>query len=159
MADIKQKFGSANQAMTITIASLTNGSAREGTAIDNTTDLFFDVKVTVKVKSGASGTSTSGSVNVYAYATVDGGSNYTSGCTGSDAAYSGRLNNLLYLGSIDVVANATTYSATFNLSRAFGYGGIPAKWGIVIENQSGGTLDATGGNHSAIYQGVYAQAA
>lgn len=158
MADIKQKYGTSNQALTITLASLASAAMRECTAVDNTTDLFMDVKVAVKVKTGASGVSSTGSINIYAYASVDGGTSYTSSATGSDAVYSGRQSNLIYLGSLDAVNNAVTYSGTFSLSRVFGYGGIPAKWGIIIENLSGAALDATGGNHSVTYQGVLAQA-
>jgi hypothetical protein len=159
VGDIKQKFGTGNQAITCTVASLGSTSSRESTVVDNTTDLFMDVIVTAKLKSNAAGTSSTGFVNVYAYATADGGTTYTSGATGSDAAYSGEKTNLAFLGAITMNANGTTFTGTFNLARAFGYGGIPAKWGLVIENQSGAALDSTGGNHSLHYQGILAQSA
>ena len=158
MSDIKQKFGTSNQTVTVTVASLANGSARASTAVDNTTNLFFDALVSVKVKSGAASTSATGAVNVYAYGTVDGGTTYTEAATGSDAALTlTSPTNLRLVGVINVVANATTYQAgPFSIASAFG-GALPALWGVVIENRSGGTLDATGGNHSVVYQGVYAQ--
>ena len=159
MATINQLFGTNNQTITLTIASLTNTSARESTAIDNTSNLFMDVKVAVKVKTNAAGTAATGAVNIFAYATADNGTTYSGGATGTDAAYTNNKDALIFLGSLPTIANATTYVAMFSLSRAFGYGGIPAKWGIVIDNQSGATLDSTGGNHSAVYQGINATVA
>lgn len=155
MADVTQKYGTANQALTLTIASLGSTSGRESTAVDNSTSLFMDVKLALKIRTNAAGTSSTGRVDVYAYASVD-GSTYSGGATGTDAAYSGNLDQLIYLGSVPAVANSTTYAGLFSMSKAFGYGGIPTKWGIVISNQSGAALDSTGGNHSAVYQGVYA---
>lgn len=156
MADIKQKFGTSGVAMTITLASLANAASRESTVADNTSDLFMDVKLTVQVKTNAAGTSATGSVNVFAYASADNGATYSGGATGANAAYTNNKDALIYLGALPTVANATTYIAMFNLSRAFGYGGIPGKWGIVVDNQSGAALDATG-PHAVLYQGVLAQ--
>jgi hypothetical protein len=160
MADIKEKFGSNGQAITITVASLTNTSARASTVIDNSTTLFLDALVFLKLKSGASSTTPTGTIRVYAYATVDGGTLYTEGASGSDAALTlVSPTNLVLLGVINMVANATTYyGGPFSVAQAFG-GVLPEKWGIVIENQSGGTLDSTGANHLAEYEGVYANAA
>ncbi len=157
MADLKQKFGSSNQALTITVASLTNSSLRQSAVVDNSSNLFFDAIVSVKLKTNSSGTSSIGYCNVYAYATADGGTTYTGGASGSDAAYTADSTNLVLLGIVTMTANSTTYTGTFNLSRAFGYGGIPEKWGIVIENGTGATLDSTGGNPAILYQGIYAQ--
>ena len=42
MADFKAKYGSSNQTITVTLASLANGSLRESTAIDNSSNLFLD---------------------------------------------------------------------------------------------------------------------
>lgn len=159
MATINQLFGTSNQALTLTIASLSNGSARESTVVDNTSNLFMDVKLAVKVKTNAAGTAATGAVNIFVYATADGGTTYSGGATGSDAAYTNNKDALIFLGSLPTVANATTYVSMFSLSRAFGYGGIPAKWGIVIDNQSGAALDSTAGNHSAVYQGINATVA
>lgn len=156
-ANLLQAYGTSNQALTITLASLASTGVREGTAIDNTSNLFLDVSVYVKIKTNAAGTAATGAVNVFTYASVDGGTSYSGGATGSDAAYTGSRDQLIFLGSLPAVANATTYSAIFKLSRGYGYGGIPAKWGIVIENLSGAALDSTGGNHAVLYQGVYAQ--
>lgn len=157
MATINQLYGTTNQSITCTITSLGSGSARESTAVVNTANLFMDVKVQVKVKTNAAGTSATGAVNVFAYATGDDGTTYSGGATGTDAAYTANKDQLIFLGSIPAVANATTYVGLFSLSRAFGYGGIPAKWGIVVDNQSGAALDAAVG--AAVYQGISATVA
>lgn len=157
MADIKQKFGTSAQALTITIASLANASLRQSTYVDNATNLFLNALLTVSIRTNASGTSSTGYVNVYAYGTADGGTLYNGGASGSDAAYSAEKTNLKYLGTISAVANGTTYNGTFDVAGAFG-GALPERWGIVLENLTGAALDSTGGNHSVKYQGVYGQA-
>ena len=158
MADIKAKLGTTNQAITVTLASLANAAMRQSAAIDNTTNLFLNALLTLKLKSGASGVSSTGFVAVWAYATTDDGTTYSGGAGAADAAYTGDKTNLKYLGRIDMTANATSYTGVFDIASAFG-GVVPAKWGIVIENQSGAALDATEGNHTKTYQGHYAQSA
>jgi len=156
--DILQKYGTTDQTITLTIASLASTNSRESTVIDNTTNLFSDALVVLKIKTNAAGTSSSGVVYVYAYGTVDNGTTYTDTATGSDAGITQTSpTNLKLIGIINCVANATTYKGgPFSVAQAFG-GVLPAKWGIVIENQTAAALDATGGNHSARYQGVYGQ--
>jgi hypothetical protein len=158
MSDIKQKLGTTNQALTLTIASLANNGQRESTVVDNTSDKFLNALVQLKIKSGAASTSATGYVEVYAYGTTDDGTTYGDNATGTDAGITlTDPPNLRPIGRVNVVANATTYKSNpMSVAAAFG-GVLPAKWGIVIVNKTGGTLDATGGNHSAIYQGVKAE--
>lgn len=159
MANITQAYGTSNQTLTITIASLANGSSRQSTIVDNTVNLFSDALVFLKIRTGASGTSATGVVSVYAFGTVDNGTTYSENAGATDAAITLTANpNVRLIGILNVAANATTYySPVFSVASAFG-GVMPAKWGIIINNGTGGTLDATGGNHAAIYQGVYALA-
>lgn len=154
--DIKQKFGSSNQAITCTINSLSNTSARESTAVDNSSNVFEDALVQVIIASASSSTSSTGYVNIYAYGTADGGTTYSANATGSDAdATLTSPPNARLIGRISVVANSTTYeSHPMSVAAAFG-GRLPEKWGIIVENQSGATLSASG--NSAFYQGVYSQ--
>lgn len=158
MSDIKTKYGSHSQALTITIASLANNAARESTVVDNGTNLFLDALVSLKIKTGAGTPGAGPVVNVYAYGTVNDGTDYSDGATGSDAAITlTSPPNVRLIGVINTPAASTTYKGgPFSVAAAFG-GVLPAKWGIIIENKEGQTLDATGGNHSATYQGVLAQ--
>lgn len=139
--------------LTITLASLSNGSARESTAIDNTSNLYDDALVAGFIKAGGSGTSATGYLNIFAYASVDGGTTYTDACTGSDAAHTDNL-NLVFLCKVVMDANGETVKfGPLSIAQAFG-GSLPPKWGIVVTNGSGGTLDSTGGNHEIHYVGV-----
>jgi hypothetical protein len=157
MSVIKAQYGTNNQAVTITLASLASTAAQSSTSVDNTTNLFLDVAITVKFKTAAASVSATGFVNVFVYGTADGGTTWSGGVSGTDAAYTGNKDSTIFLGSIPAIANATTYVGLFKLSRAFGFGGIPSNWGIIIDNESGAAFDATAGNHAVIYQGQLEQ--
>jgi hypothetical protein len=158
MSTIKTAYGSSNQAITCTFTSLANGGQRGSASIDNSSNLFLDALVFVKVKSASSATASTGTVNVYAYGTADGGTTYSDGVAGTDTGASlTSPPNLRLIGVINVVANSTTYEGgPFSVRAAFG-GVLPDHWGIVIENKSGATLDASVG--SAWYQGINATVA
>ncbi|TAK97789.1 MAG: hypothetical protein EPO08_20715 [Rhodospirillaceae bacterium] len=156
MANIKTAYGTNGQAITCTLASLTNSSVRAGTAIDNTSNLYQDALVQIKVKTGGSGASAQGVVNIYAYATADGGTTYPEANGGSDGGVTLVVpTNLRLIGTLNAVANSITYSSE-PMSVALAFGGVlPSNWGIVIENKTGTTLDSTESNHLKVYQGVY----
>lgn len=148
----KPSYGTSNQSVTITLASLANGSARQSTVLDNTSNLYLDALVTVKIKTGASGNTAAGTVEVYAIATTDGGTTYTDGGGATDAAIT--PNAAAFLGSFPATANATTYIGG-PMSVAAGFGGVlPNKWAIVVKNNTPSTFDTTGGNFAVQYQGV-----
>lgn len=152
--DILTKYGTSGQALTISMASVTANNGRESTAVDNSSNKWVDALLVVKIRTGASGTSTTGQVNIYAYGSVDGGSTYSGNATGSDAALTPT--NMVQIGSIAVAANATDYkSAVLSVAAAFN-GVLPERWGIAILNLAGSTLDSTSGNFSATWQGVAA---
>ncbi len=155
MADIKQKYGTSGQALTITLASLTNTSLRQSAYVDNATTLFFNAIVTASITLNSSGVSSTGIINIYAYASSDGGTLYTSGASGSDAAYTAEKLNLVLVASLDANTNSEVVSTTFDIASAFG-GVMPERWGVVVENATGAALGASG--HSVKYQGVYGQA-
>lgn len=153
--NILNGYGANGQAITCTLASLASGSQRQSAAVDNSSNLFPDALVAVDVKTNAAGTSATGFVDVYAAGTVDGGTTYSGGAGGTDAAYTGKLTALARLGRIDATANATTYlGGPWSVAAAFG-GSLPQKWSIVVDNETGAALDATEANHTKQYQGVY----
>ena len=153
---IKGLYGTNNQSITCTITSLATNTMRQSTAVDNTTNLFLDVLVQAKVKTGASGTTANGYIAVYVYGTADGGTDYTDGATGTDGSFSAtNPQNIKLIGIVNAIANATTYvGGPFSVAAAFG-GVLPDHWGVIIENQTGGTLDASVG--SVWYQGYQNQ--
>ena len=155
MSDIKSKYGSSNQSITITLTSLGSNSAVESNVIDNSSDLFLNVLVAVKVKTNATSTSSTGYVNVYAYGTADNGTTYNGGATGTAGAITlPSVPNVRLIGVLNTVADATTYVGLFDVASAFG-GQMPQKWGIIVDNRSGNTLDGSIG--SAWYQGIQNQ--
>jgi len=155
-ADIKQKFGTATT-ITVTLASLADAAKRESTVVDNTSDLFLDAHVQIKVKSGAS-VSGDKAVYVYAYASLDSSSpGYSGEATGSDAAYTGTLTNAKMIGIVSCPAATTSYiSDLMSIAAAFG-GSVPTKWGIIVENKTGAALDSTEANHVKKYIGILVQ--
>lgn len=141
MANIRQAYETTDT-LTITIASLANGSGRASTAIDNTSLLDITADVGIKIKTNAAGTSSTGYVSVYLIRSYD-GTTYDDVFGGTDGAYTPV--NALFLGTIAATANATTYVKTFDLAE---YGlTLPKKFAIGIVNSTGAALDSTAGNH------------
>lgn len=139
MADFKQKLANS-QAVTITLASLANGAGRGSTAVDNSVALAPRADIKIKIKTGASGTSATGFLDVYLIKSED-GTNYDDGFGGTDAAFTPV--NATKIGRITAVANATTYQEVFNTDQS---GTLPRKFSIGVFNSCGGQLDGTAGN-------------
>lgn len=157
MADLKQAFA-ASTAITITLASLAAGSARESAFVDNASNLFLDVLVYLQVGLQTGTPTGDKCVYVYVYGSED-GTNYTDNATGANAAITLRSpTNLRPLGVIATPdAGGLTYkSSPMSVAAAFG-GVIPRRWGIVVLNSSGVALSATEGDHAKSYTGVYYQ--
>lgn len=155
-ADIKQAFGTST-AMTCTLASLTEGSARECTAVDNTTDKFLDALVHFNIKLQTGTPASDKAINIYVYGSED-GTDYTDNATGSDAAITLRSpTNLRLIAIIHTPdSGGLTYkSHPINIAAAFG-GPMPRKWGIVIENKTNITFSATEGDHTKEFSGIFA---
>jgi hypothetical protein len=155
---IKTQYGSNGQAITVTLASLGSGSARESTPIDNRTDLFLDALVFLQLKTGSGSIGADPFAYIYAAGTVDDGTTWPDTLAGTDAAVSlNTIHQIRLLGNVFLGAASTTFKAgPFSVASVFG-GVLPAKWSIVVENRCGVTLDATEGNHKKLYQGIYNQ--
>lgn len=158
MAATLKELLTNNQTVTITLSSLTTGSARQGTVIDNTTNLDLDASLTLKYKTGAAGTSATGYVEVRACGSSDGGTSFTESAGASDAAITlTSPPNAPLVGVFNAVANATTYiGGPFSVAAAFG-GNLPGKWAPVCVNQAGGTSDTTAGNFVMTFERVQGQ--
>ena len=162
MADVKTAYGASGQALTITLASLADSSTagRESTAVSNTSDLWLDVLISARIKTANSGSIVAPSAAfLYAYGSVDGGSEYPDAVTGTDAAITlNNPTNLKLLGAVYAAAINTTYKGgPWSLAALYG-GRMPEKWGIVLVNDTGTALSATAGDHAVEWQGVYATA-
>ncbi len=156
-AHIKPTYGTNNQSITITLASLASSAtaARASTYVDNTTDLFEDALFFIKYQTVASASAT-GYLNVYGYATVDSGTTYSAGATGSDAALTIRNpTELVLLVSLPASTSSAQYNAgPFSFCRLYGIDRLPERWGFVVTNVSGQALSATAGNNKIFWQGV-----
>lgn len=154
MGSLNEQFGSSGASITITLNSLANGNARASTAVDNSTNAYIDALVQATILSNASGVSATGHVDFYAVATVDGGTSYGEGATGTDAAITLTVPpNATPIGSLNVVANATTYiSNPMSVAAAFG-GVLPAKFVVIAVNNTGATLGST--TNVVKYQGIF----
>ncbi len=140
MSNIKTSLGTQAD-LTITLASLANGSGRGSTAVDNTANLYISSDIRVQIKTNAAGTSATGYCSVYLIRSED-GTTYDDSFAGTDGAYTPV--NALLLGTINTVANATTYNKVFDTAE-MGLT-LPAKWCVGVVNSSGAALDSTGGN-------------
>jgi len=156
MANIAAAYGPNNQTVTITLASLAAGAARQSTviAVSGLSPIPLDILMTFKLKSGA--TNTGFYCTVYAFGTTDGGTTYTDNAGASDAAITLPTSpNSRVVGIINMPAASTSYVAgPFSFAAAFG-GSMPASLGSIVQNNTGGTLDSTAGNFLVTYQAVY----
>ncbi|OHB67543.1 MAG: hypothetical protein A2Y77_12585 [Planctomycetes bacterium RBG_13_62_9] len=156
MADIKAKYGSSNQAITITINGLANDAKRESTAVDNSVSCFTEALVQVKIATNATADSTGDkSVHIYAYGTADDGTTCSGNAAGSDAAFGTdpqQIDNCRLIGIIYAPTQNKIYeSDLMGIASAFG-GQVPQRWGIVVHNKTGQTLKDSDG--CAFYQGL-----
>lgn len=142
----------AKATVTVTLTSLANGSARESTVIDNTTNRWLDAMLRVKTTGQASGTSL---LDIYVYAALGDAATYTDAATGSDAAFTAaNRRNSVYYGSVQM--NANTSSVTWvggSIASCFG-GILPEEFGFIFINSSGAALSTTGADHVVEIQGI-----
>jgi len=149
MADYSIKYASL-AAISCTLTSLADGNSRESAVIDNTSNVYVDVQIRLKLNGQSGGT---GLVHVWLYAAI-GDTVYTDGATGSDAAFTtaNRL-NAVALGSVRMNAANSVTKVFTGIAAKFG-GVMPEHWGIIVENQSGAALSATAGDFDLDYQGL-----
>lgn len=160
MATVSVNPYPAAASVTITLTSLTNGSWRQSAAVDNTSNLYIDAHLGGSIQTGTSPTA-NGTIDIYAYGSYD-GTNYTAGASGSDAAYTADGEENLFFHLLSIVVDATSDQdyvfGPVSVASVFG-GVLPRAWGIVVENNTGATLNATGTNNEVQFTGIkYASA-
>jgi hypothetical protein len=150
-------YSATNTAMTITLANLSNAAARSSVYVDNSTTLYFDATVRVKI-GNATVTGTDNAVYVYGYGGQD-TTCFGGWSSGTDAAVLTTPTNMSLLGVISYVnppftsTNLCLYIGS--VAQAFG-GNLPKYWGVVVDNRTGASLVNTATNHSISYSGIYA---
>jgi len=169
MAAIKEAL-SGTTVVTCTIAAaITNYAARESTQVNNTSNLYLDANLIVKIQNG--GTAATG--DSWILLSGGDGTNFTTPATGTDAAIvvpqidklggeqTGQVHagtNLIVLGKMNMTGLAITTSATAmfgSIAQAFG-GNLLPLWGPVVVNASGNAYGTTTANSLIWYDGVSA---
>lgn len=159
-ANVKLAFGTEAQAITCTMASLASSATagREGTAIDNTSNLYLDALVMLVVALQAGTPANDKAVYVYGAGTVDAATpQWPDAFTGTDAAITfNSPANARLLGTVYAPTSAGTFKGgPWSMASLHG-GTLPEKWSIAVQNYTGIALHATEGNHKKLFQGVYA---
>ena len=128
MADFRQAFGT-EQTITITgLSTLANAGTATSDAIDNTTNLYDEIVIEIKVGGTAAATAW---CDARIVASIDGGTDYSVWTT-----------PYLILPAIDMSVDNPVYHARFI---------PPARWKLMVKNNTGAVLDVG----AASYQGVY----
>lgn len=137
--------------LTCSLNSLASSATagRESNSRDNSSDLYDDVLVQVKVKCGTGASANDQMVYVYVAASYDGGTTWPDTVTGSDSAITLKSPTLLRLLGVIPVLNGTITGLTYisepmSVAAAFG-GSMPPKWSMVIRNYTGQALDSSAG--------------
>lgn len=154
MSVVTPLYGSGNQPIGITLTGLGNNVQWQSNLIDNSTSLFLDCFVVLELQT--TNVSTAGAVNVYAYASANGGSTFTDNLSGSNgSALLTSTPNTRILGVVNAQVASTIYvGGPFSVAGVFN-GVLPQQWGIVVENKLGAQVSSTLG--SAWFQGMNQQ--
>lgn len=154
MAEVLEKFSSATS-LTLTSANLAS-SATAGwmsAVVDNSTNLYLDALVSIELAAVNTAPANHKRIYLFAYGLVDtAGSAYTS--TGA-ATPSGSVGTITFpdITTLEIVApllgavpypviNVANNGGPFSVARCFG-GTLPSKWGVLMLNYSGMTLNVT----------------
>lgn len=117
--------------VTIVLDSLGDGSSVASSAIDNSVNAYISANIQFKIKTGT-GTSAVGTVTVYILRSADGGTTYDDLNSNSEI-----------LGVFNANVDATTYVFSVDTNIV---GSLPDFWKAALANNSGATLDSTGGS-------------
>ena len=130
-----------NQSVTITLASLANGSFATSNAIDNSVDKFISANIQIKIKTGTGipAFPNRPTIAVFLIRSADGGTTY------DDTNDNSQLIDVFQMKN-----DSTTYVVTADTG---GVGQLPDFWKIAIKNKTGVAFDATPANLSVIFTG------
>jgi hypothetical protein len=162
MATTKTQYDTVAN-ITITLASITTGSARESASQDNSSNQYLDALVALTIKLATGGTiGADKKIYVYAAGSIDGGTVWPDNVTGSDAAITLlsptelKLIGVIEAGAYVSPGTITFKSEPFSVAQAFG-GILPQRWSIIVLNSTNITFDATEGSFTKKLQGIWAQ--
>lgn len=140
MATVKQVVGSRTSLTTSALNSLASATFVSAGTITHNTNQPLDVLVEVTATPGT--VSGNKQLLVYAKASLDGSNQTTGPETGTTVT---DEPNLYYVGTLPLNTNSTTQTKVFSLAAAYG-GLLPYASEIVVRNDSGAALNASGGS-------------
>jgi len=154
MANLKIQYETA-QNISITLAGLAATAARGSAYIDNSTDLYLDASVQLSIKLATGTPAADKAVFIWFYGSND-GTRFTDNSLGTNASVTLRVptnfRGPFIISTPD--AGGLVYTAVIASVANFFGGVLPSRWGIIVENKTGITLDATEANHSKSYRGI-----
>ena len=140
MATVKQVVGSRTSLTTSALDSLASATFVSAGTITHNTNQPLDVLVEVTATPGT--VSGNKQLVVYAKASLDGTNQTTGPETGTTVT---DEPNLYFVGALPLNTNSTTQTKVFSLAAAYG-GLLPYASEIVLRNDSGAALNASGGS-------------
>ena len=140
MATVKQIVGSRTSLTTSALNSLASATFVSAGTITHNTNQPIDVLIEVTATPGT--VSGNKQLLVYAKASLDGTNQTTGPETGTTVT---DEPNLYFVGALPLNTNSTTQTRIFSLAAAYG-GILPYASEIVVRNDSGAALNASGGS-------------
>ena len=140
MATVKQVVGTRTALTTTALNSLASATFVSAGTITHNTNQPIDVMIEVTATPGT--VSGNKQLLVYAKASLDGTNQTTGPETGTTVT---DEPNLYFVGALPLNTNSTTQTRIFSLAAAYG-GVLPYASEIVLRNDSGAALNASGGS-------------
>lgn len=140
MATVKQVVGSRTLLTSSALNSLASATYVSCGTIPHNTAQPLDVLIEVSALPGT--VSGNKQLLVFAKASLD-GTNYSTGPEASNSAVDEA--DLFFVGVVPLNTNTTTQTKMFSLAAAFG-GMLPHTSKIIVRNDSGAALNASGGS-------------
>lgn len=139
--------------ITITLASLANGTARQSLVVDNTVAKYLDVGLELQFELVAGSPASDKAIMVWAYTGV--GTRYQHNASGADASITMQTpTNLYFVRAIATPSGGAAYPIIIPSLAAIFNNVMPQKWGLVVENRTGVSFHATESNHVKKYYGI-----
>lgn len=139
MTDMKLSYGTTTSLTVTGIGTLANGTSATSSTVDNTTNLFVDVKIEI-VFATASGATATGTFEVWGKESVD------------NSDFDDDSNDKLVTICVLAAAGVQTRKRIISLAPVFG-GTIPPYWQIRVKNSTGAALTSA----SVSYRGALMQ--
>lgn len=157
----------ASSALTMSLAGLGTDAnllaGQEATAVDNSSNLYFDYQISGKITTGTSPTAAK-QIEIYVVAPIDPDTptwpDVFTGTNGARTITSAEIKKSICRVPAHVIDTNNTSDRTYPfapISVASLFGGVcPKRFTVFVTHNTGVALNATAGNHTIVVQGIYA---